>query len=411
MFCFSFTLFYYLCDINQNLRFMKEQEYKDTQVTEHIKLRIRKGKKGDSLYLDIYDKGKRRREFLGLYIVTGGGKQQAMRNTRTWREAVAKAEAREVDLADGWGDGKKELGKRIRLTDWLEQREKEQREKATDEGRDRQGTGRLMHTAAGHVGNFLKKTHRDGMLLGDVDNTFMREFGSYLCTLTSAETNRPLALNSKRNMFGLVSASLREAQKRGIIANAPTVSRAEAIPGKTEEAKRDFLTEEEIVKMAKTDCKSETVKKAFLFSCFTGLRWSDIETLKWGDITEENGSLKLRKKMVKTQREVEVYVNTTAANMLPPRGSDKDKVWALPATISSQRYVKAWAEAAGVKKHVTPHVARHSFATLNLTRGNDVYTVSRLLGHMHVRTTEIYVKVIDEKRREAADRIAMDLNF
>lgn len=390
----------------------KEQEYNDTQVTKHITLRIRKGKKGDSLYLDIYEKGKtRRREFLGLYIVSGGGKQQSMQNIRTWREAVAKAEARELTLADGWGQGKGELGKRVRLVDWLELREKEQRQKATDEGRDRQGTGRLMHSAAGHVRGFLKKTHRDGMMINDVDNNFMRDFGKYLSTLTSEETHKHLAMNSKRNMFGLVSAALREAQRRGIIISAPTVTRAEAIPGKTDESKRDYLTEDEIIKMANTECTDETVKKAFLFSCFTGLRWSDIETLKWGDITENEGGLKLTKKMVKTQRNVEVYINSTAAALLPQRGRNNAKVWSLPATITSTRYVKAWAESAGIEKHVTPHVARHTFATLNLTKGNDIYTVSKLLGHLHVRTTEIYVKLIDKKRQEAADVINIDLGI
>ena len=390
----------------------KEQEFNDTQVTKHITLRIRKGKKGDSLYLDIYGKGKpRQREFLGLYIVNGGGRQQSMQNIRTWREAVAKAEARELTLADGWGQDKGELGKRVRLVDWLELREKEQRQKATDEGRDRQGTGRLMHSAAGHVRRFLKKTHRDGMMINDVDNNFMKDFGKYLSTLNSEETHKQLAMNSKRNMFGLISAALREAQRRGIIASAPTVTRADAIPGKTDEAKRDYLTEDEIIKMANTECTDENVKKAFLFSCFTGLRWSDIETLKWGDISGNEGGLKLTKKMVKTQRNVEVYINSTAAALLPQRGRSNTKVWSLPATITSTRYIKAWAKSAGVEKHVTPHVARHTFATLNLTKGNDVYTVSKLLGHLHVRTTEIYVKLIDKKRQEAADVINIDLGI
>ena len=389
----------------------KEQEFKDTQVTDHIKLRVRKGKKGDSLYLDIYYKGQRSREALGLYIITGRGKQQAMRNVRTWREAVAKAEARELGLVDGLVIGKKELGKQIALLDWLEQREKEQREKATAEGRDRQGTGRLMHCAAGHVRAFLKKTRRDGLTINEVNNDFMKDFGKYLSNLTSEETHKPLAMNSKRNMFGLVSAALREAARRGIIATAPTVTRSEAITGKKDESKRDFLTEEEIIMMSKAECASEAVKKAFLFSCFTGLRWSDIETLKWGDIIERQDQLEITKKMVKTLHIVRVNLCETAAALLPPRGRNDGKVWALPATISSQRYIKGWAERAGVKKHVTPHVARHTFATMNLTRGNDIYTVSKMLGHSHVSTTEVYAELTDQKRQEAASRLNMDLGI
>ena len=334
-----------------------------------------------------------------------------MRNTRTWREAVAKAEARELDLASGWDLGKKELGKRIRLVDWLEQREKELRQKATDEGRERQGTGSLMHTAIGHVRGFLKKTHREDMAISEVDNTFMKDYGRYLSTLKSERTNKELAMNSKQSMFGLVLTALRVAQRKGIIASAPSVPRAEAIPGKPEESRRDYLTEDEIIRMANTPCKNDNVKKAFLFACFTGLRWSDIYTLRWKDIAEEAGGLRLTKKMVKTQRNVEVYVNSTAAALLPLRESDDSKVWTLPAYCHSNKHIDTWAKAAGVDKHVTPHVARHTFATLNLTKGNDVYTVSRLLGHMHVRTTEIYVDLIDKKRQEAADLINIDLGL
>lgn len=218
-------------------------------------------------------------------------------------------------------------------------------------------------------------------------------------------------MNSKQSMFGLVLTALRVAQRKGIIASAPSVPRAEAIPGKPEESRRDYLTEAEIIRMANTPCKNDNVKKAFLFACFTGLRWSDIYTLRWKDIAEEAGGLRLTKKMVKTQRNVEVYVNSTAAALLPLRESDDSKVWTLPAYCHSNKHIDTWAKAAGVDKHVTPHVARHTFATLNLTKGNDVYTVSRLLGHMHVRTTEIYVDLIDKKRQEAADLINIDLGL
>ena len=71
--------------------------------------------------------------------------------------------------------------------------------------------------------------------------------------------------------------------------------------------------------------------------------------------------------------------------------------------------MKKWIEDAGIKKHITFHCFRHSFATNQLAEGTDIYTISKMLGHTSVRTTQIYTKVVDPKKEHAADVIKLDL--
>lgn len=78
-----------------------------------------------------------------------------------------------------------------------------------------------------------------------------------------------------------------------------------------------------------------------------------------------------------------------------------------PSWIS--RPIAKWIEAAGITKHITFHCFRHTYATLQLTLGTDIYTVSKMLGHKKVTTTQIYAKIVDEKKEAAADAIKIDL--
>ena len=80
-------------------------------------------------------------------------------------------------------------------------------------------------------------------------------------------------------------------------------------------------------------------------------------------------------------------------------------VWDLPSERAVARNVVKWTKDAGIAKHVTFHVARHTYATMLLTYGADIYTVSSLLGHKSVATTQIYAKIVDEKKRKAVDMI------
>lgn len=94
-------------------------------------------------------------------------------------------------------------------------------------------------------------------------------------------------------------------------------------------------------------------------------------------------------------------LNRQSVGWLPPRGmaADCDAVFGgLPRNMNA---LASWVKAAGIRKHVTFHVSRHTFATMTLTLGADIYTTSKLLGHRELRTTQIYARIVDSKKEEA----------
>ena len=148
---------------------------------------------------------------------------------------------------------------------------------------------------------------------------------------------------------------------------------------------------------------ADTEVSTYLFACFVGLRYSDIQKLVWGDLaTDEQGNTRIIGETKKTKTAFNNLVPLSALQFLPARGKDFEPVFNLPGNVFTNRKLSEWAKAAGIDKKITFHTARHTFATLLLTKGADLYTVSKLLGHSNISTTQIYAKVIDKKRDEAA---------
>jgi len=145
------------------------------------------------------------------------------------------------------------------------------------------------------------------------------------------------------------------------------------------------------------------LKNGFLFGCWTGLRLSDIEKLKWSEI--QDNYLVFRQKKTKGVERMKLHKN--ALNILENQKliSDQSNVFQMPQRATGQRILRDWIRSSGIKKNVTFHSARHTYATLLLTFGVDIYTVSKLLGHKDIKTTQVYAKLIDLKKDEAVDRL------
>ncbi|MEZ4856754.1 MAG: site-specific integrase [Gelidibacter sp.] len=149
----------------------------------------------------------------------------------------------------------------------------------------------------------------------------------------------------------------------------------------------------------------------FIFSALTGLRWSDIEKLLWSEIqhSKEMGYY-IRFRQKKTKGAETLPISEQARELLGEAGKPEAKVFeGLHYSAWSNLKLQQWMLKAGITKNITFHCARHTYATLQLTLGTDIYTVSKLLGHKELRTTQIYAKVIDDKKKEAANRIQLDL--
>ncbi|MDR2277711.1 MAG: site-specific integrase [Vagococcus sp.] len=167
---------------------------------------------------------------------------------------------------------------------------------------------------------------------------------------------------------------------------------------------REFLTIEELSKVYKLNTKYVDFKNAFIFACYTGLRFIDLFNLKFSDIKDNVLFIKQQK----TNEILNIPLHTVAKDILllqKESQGNEINVFNLKCYNRWQEYIKKIISDAGITKNISGHCARHTFATLCITQGIDIYTVSKLLGHTDVKHTQIYAKLIDKKKDEAIDKL------
>jgi integrase len=256
--------------------------------------------------------------------------------------------------------------------------------------------------------NYLETFTNGNLKFADLNEKFCNEFKEYLLTTkTNKSRKTTLAPNSAVSYFNKLKATLKQAYKDGYLQSDLN---AKIEPIKQAETRRNFLTIEELNSLVKTECNNPLLKRAALFSALTGLRFSDIKNLVWGEIHHsiENGySIQFTQQKTKG---VEVLpISEQAYSLLGERKEPTDKVFeGLTYSAYENKHLYQWIGAAGITKDITFHCFRHTFATLQLSKGTDIYTVSKMLGHRELKTTQIYAKIIDQTKREAADKIQLD---
>ena len=342
----------------------------------HINQRPTKGG-GFSLHLDYRIGGKRVREFLELYLVPVKSPADKIKNSDTLRMAtdIKNRRIRELDS----GELNVEVPKKVENILAIDYLRKKIRGIRVKNSRDN-NENMVKHLEAFNRHATLAEINRD----------FYKKFVDNLLS--------KMSINSARLMAVLLKARLHDAYIDGMIASMPDLY---GITPKKESTNIDFLTLDELKAMASTDAP-EDIKNPFLFCCFTGLRFSDVKALRWENI--ENGVIILR--MKKTKEIVRVPLSDNAKRFLPET-KEKGLVFQIGPLNTLTRGLKVWAKEAGVNKNLHFHVSRHTFGTLALEHGAAIYTVSKLLGHRNVETTQIYAKVLDEGRKKAVDAIPL----
>jgi integrase len=256
--------------------------------------------------------------------------------------------------------------------------------------------------------HYLESFTKGNLKFADLNEKFCNEFKEYLLTTKSNKSSKTtLAQNSAVSYFNKLKASLKQAYKDGYL---PNDLNGKITPVKQAETRRNFLTIEELNSLVKTNCNNPLLKGAALFSALTGLRFSDIKNLVWGELEyiEGNGYF-LQFKQQKTKGVETMPISEQAYSLLGERKESTDKVFeGLTYSAYENKHLYQWIGAAGITKDITFHCFRHTFATLQLSKGTDIYTVSKMLGHRELKTTQIYAKIIDQTKREAADKIKLD---
>lgn len=367
---------------------------KPTKIKEPVKLRMKALSDGNkSLYLDIYYDGKRTYEYLKMYIIPETDNNARRQNQTTMAAANAIKSKRIIELTNGKaGIQTKE---KVFLLNWMETYRKNQEKHDKKDGNQIIVATRILQAYAG-----------ERTTLDQIDRTFCEGYIDYLMT-EYRPTGKRLSNFTLRNYYRVLNSALNAAVRAKLIVANPfnELERSEKI--RLPESKRSYMSIEEVRALIATPMKNEAVKNAYLFSCFCGLRVSDIVGLKWKDVFVDRGQYRLAVSMQKTKEPIYLPLSPEALKWMPERGDKtaEDTVFDLPSPTTMNKLIKPWAKAAGIDKRFTFHTARHTFATMMLTLGADLYTTSKLLGHADVKMTQVYAKIINQKKDDAVNLV------
>lgn len=376
-----------------------------SSIKEPVKLRRKTLVNGNiSLYLATYLNGKREYEFLRLYLNPEKTKADRERNRETLALANSIKAQRIVDIQNGRHGFNPDHKTKTQFFDYYRA--------LTEKRRKKESRGNFSNWAS-CLHHLKQYEPREEITFADITPRWIEGFRDYLQHEAEAFAHdgrkrlerRALSQNTRQSYFNKLRATLRQAYEDGIIRHNPM----SGIKGfSSEESTREYLTLEEVRAMSATECDYPEVKRAFLFSCLTGLRRSDIERLTWGEVTLMQGRTRLVFRQKKTGGMEYLDITPQAAELIGERGDHRptDPVFNnLLYPSDTNTTLRIWAIKAGVEKHLSFHCARHTFAVMMLTIGTDLFTVSKLLGHRDIKTTQIYAKIIDAKKQEAVDNI------
>ena len=354
---------------------------------------------GDVIRKENYVGGKRKYEFLKLYLIPERTREDKAKNEATLALAKAIQSRRIVEVQNDAHGFQNTNKSRVNLLDYLENIGKQSAE---------QGSRNYARTVLNTV-RALKLFRGDYIAFRDVDKEFLSEFTDYLRQMPKAskygvlKTGGRLSNNSVVSYYGTLRTAINRAYKEGIITVNPTKEFDFASKVRQEPSRREYLTIDELKTLINTECRHEIVKRAFLFSCLCGLRVSDIRKLRWCDLQRSGGRVRIEITMQKTKEPLYLPISDEALKWLPERGEANGSDFIFPLTHEGtvNDTLQHWAKVAGITKHISFHVSRHTHATMMLTLGADLYTVSKLLGHKNIATTQIYAKIVDKKKEEA----------
>lgn len=348
-----------------------------------------------SLYLDCYVNGKRSYEFLKLYLIPEKTRADKEKNRETRQLAEAIRAKRIVDLRNGLYGFEKTRQDDVNFLEYYE---------ALGESRERGKSSSVWKVSLSHLRDYC---HPE-TIFRDITPSWIRDYQEYLDRKAfSKKTKRirvPLSDNTKILYLDKLNACLNQAVKDEIIKANPMKKVGISIQAK--ESERVYLTLEEVRMLACTECRDEVIKRAFLFSCLTGLRKSDILKLRWDEVKQQGEYTRIVFKQKKTGGQEYYDISPEAVQYMGERGKGSQLVFeGLKHGVSLSDNLRRWVRAAGIEKDITFHSGRHTFAVMMLDLGVDLYTTSKLLGHRNITTTQVYAKVLDKNKQAAVSKI------
>ena len=365
-----------------------------------------------SLYLEYYETGFRKKEYLGIFLAPENSAKARKHN----KEALLKAQeikAQRIlcppDLHST--DGKKQRNSTLKLT-WLEWCDEYIRW-SEDCGNSRK---MLQHKGVvrKRIASYLENRGKKGILLKDVD----REVVSGLFDFMRNEYRNPRQIKTDGGKLAdytlllfeeTVKAIFNKAMRSDLIAANPIHDLTKGERFHAPDKHREFLTPEELTRFLNVETATgneRQVQLAFGLSSMTGLRLGDMQHLRWSDIKDIDGTPTICISQRKTKRVVSIPLNDLAQSLLPPRDESNPDALVYHLVKKSDnisKYVRRIKDKAGIEKDFTYHSSRHTTATLAITAGADISAVKEMLGHGSVTSTEVYAKVSLDKKIQAVN--------
>lgn len=333
-----------------------------------VKLR----KRGGSYYLDIYENGKRRYEYLNTKM-KGIDKREWNTLARAIRDQVAR------DLLQGRysidNAGKREADILPLFHDFKHLRHYKN-----------------YKACINHLRGFAGREEIPCYL---VTEQFCMEFKYYL--------RKKLGGQTPYNYFRIFKQVMKMATKRGFFQVNPAADiKNEDLIGN--QVRKEALTEDEVRSLYAAKCDNPEVRRAFLFALQTGLRNGNIEALKWSDVSLKERYIRFTQ--IKRRNIHVIPLNDNAMQILSECPQTREYVFRMPKYNHSVTLaLKKWCARAGIRKHITFYCARHTFVTGILMATGNLKVASQLAGHSDIKMTERYTHLVDKNRRDAVDML------
>lgn len=350
-----------------------------------------------SLYLDIYVNGKRSYEFLKLYLIPETNPQAKVQNENTMRAANTIKLNRILEITNNKAGLKNtSIRAKILLKDWMETFRQAQEQKGVKDQK-------LIHNTVHAL-----TAYNINVAMRDVNRDYIIGLTNFLRNDYRSPRGKKLKDYSVINYLGCLRNALNMAVREDVIADNPIMKLSAQDKVKAPESQREYLTVEEVQQLEATDSPYPHIKQAFLFACYTGLRCSDVRSITWGKIVKDGEKYRLHTVMFKTKRPFYIPLSKKAMQWMPERGdkTDDELIFEnIPVQVNTKLYLQPWLDKAGITKPITFHCSRHTFGTMMLTLGADIYTTSKLMGHTKVEVTQMYAKIINKKKDDAVSLI------
>ena len=400
--------------------------YCDLERNPHLDNYLTKGKGGRKVYLlgrvlpsgnislmrYSCNNGKRQREMLNVVLKLEADWNVKRENEEKLRLQAMACDALNIDLERTEANFKPATKSKVLLLDFIKQ--------VGDDALRETGNRHSMYATMNSLAKHVEAYAGAGTRFKDVNENWLHGFIDYLkhdalnvnYTRTEKAGKRKeihISQNTQHRLIVNINYVLNKAVKKHLITANPMdlLDNNDKVSAKT--GTREYLTSDEVELLIQTPFTHGKyhIKEAFLFSCYTGLRFSDLKQLKMSDFRwDKKNGWYLRIKMVKTRESLKIYIPTVAYDLLPNCEDEDKPVFNLPKNDYANQTLHRWLKDAGIKgKHITFHCARHSAATILYSAGLPIQTIQKQLGHIKAQTTEIYAKMMDDAQHAASSKM------